>query len=282
MRTLNSFLLLCLLVISGVFVATEWVAKPGHLTVAFLDVGQGDSIYIEAPNGFQVLIDGGAGGAVMSELGSVMPWFDHSIDIVMVTHPDQDHIGGLFDVIQYYQIGMVVDTGFPILDELDALWYDLVLERDVGHQPVRAGQRIVLDAEEQVFLDILHPIESVDIYDNVNDGSVIARLQYGEQSFLFTGDASQLVEQDLLFAGSYLQSSVLKIGHHGSRTSSNELFLNAVSPGLAIIQAGADNRYGHPHTDVIERLQFLGIPYLCTCNAGRIVFTSDGETLYKK
>ena len=295
-KTLPQLLLLVVLVLLGVFGSQELMSSDqvasardaagalsgDVMTVSFLDIGQGDSVYIEAPNGRQVLIDGGAGSAVLTELGRVMPMFDQSIDIVIGTHPDGDHIGGLLDVMKNYEVGLVVDTDFVPEDRLDWAWYDTIALYDLQRSVAVAGQEIVLDPDAGVVITFLYPFVDT-VAADVNDGSIALRLDYGETSFLFTGDASQTVEDILItnWPGG-LDVDVLKIGHHGSHTSSSERFLQATSPDIAVIQAGHDNPYGHPHSVVTTRLSNMDIPYLCNCTAGRITFETNGVELRKK
>lgn len=250
-----------------------------YLTVAFLDVGQGDAIYIETPNGAQMLIDGGKGRAVLRQLGSMMPFFDRSIDVVLATHPDEDHIGGLPEVFDRYRIGSYLDPG---LNDQSATYETIihaVQMRHIPHTVARTGMRITL--EDGVVLEILFPDRELYGVD-ANTTSVVARLVYGDTEFLLTGDAPEAVEEYLVALDpASLQSDVLKLGHHGSRTSSSEKFLLAVQPALAIISAGKDNSYGHPHKEVTERLSQLRIPSLATSD-GTVILKSDGHKIWQQ
>ena len=188
------FCVLVFLVVANVFI---WTAEAGskELTVAFLDIGQGDAIYIETPNGTQVLIDGGRGKQILRALGDVMPLSDRSIDIVIATHPDADHIGGLPDVFERYDIGMFLESG--VIGDTN-IWETLEQAiADEGLAPILARRGMKLSLDENVFLHILFPDRDVSRTDP-NDGSVIACLVYGESSFLFTGDASKGVENYLV------------------------------------------------------------------------------------
>ena len=247
------------------------------LKVAFLDIGQGDSIYIEAPNGNQVLIDGGPGRQVLRALGSVMPWYDRSLDVVIATHPDADHIGGLPSVLERYQVAAVMDNGQPSNTGTYRAWQAAVAaEVKDGAQYLRArrGERFNLGAG--ISLDILYPYDTPTGKDT-NDGSIVARLTYGSQAFILTGDATIKVEQQLLIAKTLLSAQVLKAGHHGSKTSSSPAFIKAVSPIYAIISAGKNNRYGHPHQITLDNLKAAQAQILRTDEEGSIVCLSSQD-----
>lgn len=253
--------------------------RRGELTVAFLDIGQGDSIYIEAPNGNQMIIDGGpSSGAELRALSSVMPFYDRSVDLVLATHPDQDHVGGLPAVIERMRVASVVTTENTSGTGAYAAFEKAILEKNSARIIARAGERIVLD--NGVVLEILFPNLNAAGWDT-NTSSVVARLSYGSESFLFTGDSPQSIEKYLVGKnGGALHSTVLKLGHHGSRTSSSQIFLSAVNPDYAIISAGLNNKYGHPHKEVVDLLAQLKIPSISTIDHGTIIFKTDGTELH--
>lgn len=249
----------------------------GVLTVAFLDIGQGDSIYIEGPNGNQILIDGGPNAAVLRQLPKVMPLFDRSIDVVVATHPDADHIGGLVDVFERYKVSYFIEPGIPNdTAPYFALQEKIEIEKDLVEVVARRG--MVVDLGRGVALRILFPDRDVSGIET-NTGSIVARLEYGQTSVLLTGDSPISIESYLVSLGAEdLHSTILKLGHHGSRTSTSEAYVEAVSPDVAIISAGKDNRYGHPHKEVIGILSELMVPYRNTSEEGTIVFTSNGTS----
>lgn len=248
------------------------------LTVAFLDIGQGDGIYIEAPNGNQMLIDGGpSAGAELRTLNSVMPFYDHSVDLVLATHPDQDHVGGLPAVIERMNVTTAVTTENSSGTGAYAAFESALKKNNVNRVLARAGEKIILD--DGVVLEILFPDRNVLGWET-NTASIVARLTYGNESFLFTGDSPQSIEKYLVGKdGTSLHSTVLKLGHHGSKTSSSQIFLSAVNPDYAIISAGINNRYGHPHKEVTDLLSQLKIPSISTIDHGTIVFKTDGESI---
>jgi competence protein ComEC len=281
-RTYSIAVVVCALGVATFFVWHEVWARghPGVLTVAFLDVGQGDALFIEAPNGSQMLIDGGVGMAVVRALGSVMPWHDRSIDVIIATHPDLDHIGGLPDVLARYDVGMVLESG--VTDEgADQQAFLAAVERE-GLATIPARHGMVLTLDEDVHLTILFPDTDVSRFD-ANTGSIVARLTYGDTSFLFTGDAPASIETYLAGRyGEYLASDVLKLGHHGSRTSTHELFVGFVSPRYGIVSASCGNSYGHPHREVLETMVRFDVTVLQTCTEGTIIFESDGKSVRRK
>ncbi|HUC88718.1 MAG TPA: ComEC/Rec2 family competence protein [Candidatus Paceibacterota bacterium] len=251
-----------------------------YLKVAFLDVGQGDSIYIEAPNGKQMLIDGGPDTKVLSRLAEVMPFGDRSIDLILATHNDSDHIGGLPYVLDHYKVGNIIENGVigttKIYQNLD----NKIKNNNIGEIVARRGMHIILDQEKNIYLDILFPDRDVTSFDS-NDGSIVGRLVYGNESFMLTGDATKYTEYLIMHNenSSTLHANILKLGHHGSKYSSGELWLEAVHPDMAIISAGKNNRYGHPNQEVLDRLNALHIPYLSTIKKGTIIFETDGAKM---
>lgn len=272
--------MVAIFIFANVFIWTAVVRadRHGELTVAFLDVGQGDAIYIETPNGNQVLIDGGpSSGVLLRALGKVMPFWDRSIDVVLATHPDQDHVGGLPAVVDRMRVDGVVATENTSGTGAYSAFEKAILEKSPQRILARAGERIILD--NGVMFEILFPDRSAAGWDT-NAGSVVAKLSYGDESFLFTGDSPESIEKYLISKNSgALQANVVKLGHHGSRTSTSKMFLSAVDPEYAVISAGKDNKYGHPHKEVTDLLAELKIPTISTINHGSIVFKTKGRTL---
>lgn len=262
---------------ANVFIWYAVFPRAGVLTVSFLDVGQGDAIYIEAPNGRQMLVDGGAGPAVLRELGEVMVFGDRSIDAVIGTHPDKDHIGGLAGVLSRYDVGVFVDPGMPNDTIAWRVLEEEIVSRGVPRKIARRGMRI--DMGSGVIVDVLSP-ERTPRGADTNSASIITKISYGESSFLLTGDAPKKIEERLIaLDGVRLESDVLKAGHHGSRTSTSERFLAAVAPSLAVISSGEGNSYGHPHKEVLNLLEAHGVRVLRTDESGRVTFTTDGRTV---
>ncbi|MBI2481971.1 MAG: MBL fold metallo-hydrolase [Candidatus Vogelbacteria bacterium] len=265
----------------GLVILLWWVVylslPSGVLTVFFLDIGQGDAILIEAPNGNQMLIDGGRGGQILSRLSQIMPWFDRSLDLVIATHPDADHIGGLAAVFNSYQVSQTIDPGKDSSTQTYNTYQRLIASKDIPNIVACRGLKIILDYG--VEFTILSPIREVAALET-NEASIVGRLQYGHNTLLLTGDMPNNIEQDLIYRGltSDLRADILKVGHHGSKNSSSLPFLQAVRPHYAVISVGATNSYGHPSPIVLERLKGLNIPTLRTDQLGTVVFTSDGVT----
>ena len=246
-----------------------------RLEVYFLDVGQGDAIFIETPSKKQILIDGGRNRKVLSELGKIMPFGDRSIDVVIATHPDADHIGGLPEVASRYNIGIFLEPGVESQGELNQ-----ILHSRVAPKLARRGQ--VINFGDGARLRILFPDRDVSKWET-NDASIVAKLEYGGSSFLFTGDSPISSENILLsLDAEILNSDVLKAGHHGSRTSTSLTFAEVVSPEYAIISAGKNNSYGHPHKEVMNILEKVGARIISTAEEGTIRFETDGVELELK
>lgn len=254
-------------------------AKEPALKVAFLDVGQGDAIYIEAPNGNQVLIDGGRDRRVLRPLGEVMPWDDKTLDLIIATHPDADHIGGLPAVLERYEVAGVMHNGDTATTQTyRTLVTDMKEEQDTGAKVMLATRGTKINLSEEVYLEVLYPVAGMG--GESNDLSVMVYLTDGVHDFLLTGDAPVLAENYLTtHDGELIDVDVLKAGHHGSRTSSGSNFIKVTSPLYAIISAGADNNYGHPHAEVMSRLAQSGAQILETSKEGTIICESSEAVL---
>ncbi len=279
-KYLSYILIISLLFIGFGLLYFAYLPQNPYLKVIFLDVGQGDSIYIEAPSGKQMLIDGGNGDNILPNLIKVMPSFDRSIDVVIVTNPDLDHIGGLVKVLDDYSVGLILEPG---TDPKTMIYQNLekeIVDNKIDRKIARRGMKIVLDEKENIYFDILFPDQDVSKWET-NDGSIVGKLIYNDISFMLMGDATRYTENLISWNENkeFLESDVLKLGHHGSHTSSSLLWLETIKPKIAIISAGLNNRYGHPHQDVIENLKPLNILYQGTYEKGNIIFKTDGNRL---
>jgi competence protein ComEC len=254
----------------------------GKLHVAFLDVGQGDAALITTPHGQQILIDGGPSpSALTSALGRQMPFWDRSLDLVVMTHPDADHVTGLAEVLERYRVDGWLDNGRPDEDALYAQCMARLLEGAVTRYVVRAGDRLELGSG--IVLEVLHPGSELMAATeaDANNNSLVLRLVWGQASFLFTADIETEAEHLLLGAGQPLPAGVLKVAHHGSGGSSTAEFLDAVDPAYAVISVGAENRFGHPQEAVLDRLTRTGeVEILRTDEQGTVEFVTDGQRLW--
>lgn len=251
-----------------------------HVSVSFLDVGQGDSILIEASNRNQILIDGGRDPSVLQKISRALPLFDRHIDVVVETHPDKDHIGGLPEVISRYAVGAFLEPGVSSDNGVDAELGRRIKEKTIPTLLARKG--MLIDMGDGSYLEILFPDRDVSGMET-NDASIVAKYVYKDTCFILTGDSPSKIEEYLI--GEYkeqLECEVLKAGHHGSRTSTSKEYLHFVKPHFAIISAGKDNSYGHPHEEVIQNLKNSGVEILETSKLGSIQVFSDGEKVWAK
>jgi competence protein ComEC len=250
-----------------------------YLEVTVLDVGQGDAILIETPDGHVVLVDGGPSvSRLLNELGAALPRSEHRIDLVVLSHPQEDHVAGLVGLFDRYDVGAVLAG--PREGTTGA--YDAWRERIAAAEtPMIVAERgLTADLGDGIELSVLGPPpEGVHGgADELNENSVVLQLSYGEVSFLLTGDLGFLGEEALLRSGAGLHSTVLKVGHHGSDGSTSAAFLDAVQPEAAVVSAGAENSFGHPSPTT--RLRLAGIPLLRTDLNGRVSFETDGRSVW--
>lgn len=256
--------------------------KPQLLEVNFFNVGQGEAIFIETPSRHQILIDGGPSSLILEKLAESLPFWDRTIDLIILTHPEHDHLAGLIEVLKRYKIENILWTGIVRDTSEYNEWVKLIKNEGAKIKIAQASQRINLSTYEvNRHIDILYPFENLEgqEFENSNNTSIVAKLIFGENSFLFTGDAYQSVEKKLVSRGWGLNSDVLKVGHHGSKTSTSEEFIKQVSPEIAVISVGKDNTYGHPHQETLDTLEKYGIKILRTDKEGDIKIISNGESL---
>lgn len=264
------FAILLFLFLSNVIAFSFIFNKDDYLKVVFFDVGQGDSIFIETREGHQVLIDGGPGNDVLENLEKYMSPIDKNIDLVILTHPDKDHLAGLVSVLKTYEVDSVAWTGMGADSALFDEFEELLKEETV----------IIVDALDKIFvgdvvLDCYNPLSEEK---DSNDNSLVFKLTHGDSKFLLTGDLSSVGEGRLM-ENFDLESNVLKVGHHGSNNSTSVDFLEAVSPDCAVISVGK-NSYGHPAERVLELLKENKVRILRTDTEGDIVFRSNKEGLF--
>ena len=262
----------------------------GRLHVYMLDVGQGDAVLIRTPKDEYILVDGGPNDKVIQELSSVMPFYEHTIDTLILTHPHPDHINGLVDVLRRFEVRQVILTGINYDYSGYAVFLDLLAEKDIavfiaGSNDYKMGA---------LTFDMLFPFKSIQgrSYENVNNSSIVFRLIYGKTVIYFSGDCELECEQKLIDSGLDLSADILKVGHHGSRTSSSEELLDEVfgnGAGLAaartegareaLISCGAGNKYKHPHAETVAKLQDRGVKIYRTDIDGMVEVVSNGINL---
>lgn len=264
---------------------TLWFAvfcedRNGVLTISFLDVGQGDSIFIESPTGIQVLVDGGPNNNLVKEISGVLPWYDRHIDMLVITNPDKDHYEGFIALLKRFKTDVVLEPGTINKNSAYEVLENKIKDKKIPKILARRGQ--IIDLGEGAYLEVIFPDRDVSGL-SPNDGSIVMRLVYEKTSVLLQGDSTSNIERYLLgLGGEKLTSTILKAGHHGSKTSSSEEYIKTVSPEWVVISAGANNMYNHPNKEVLDVLNEQKLITLVTCSMGQINFESDGENFILK
>ncbi len=259
-----SFLLLCNIIAFSAFLDLR---VDRNFKIIFFDVGQGDAALIRTPDRKNILIDGGPGDKILAHLSEKLPFWDRNIDLMILTHAHADHLSGLVEVLERFNVKKVL-WNKQSHDSLLYRQWELLLE-DIDSRRAYKGQRIDLNG---AYLDILYPSKDIDFSEDLNENSVIKRFVHDKGEILFTGDAYKKQERKLLEWEKKcidqnfdwcrvmdIPSQVLKVGHHGSSTSSDYEFVERVNPEVSIISAGKNNRYGHPHEKVLETFNSLDI-----------------------
>ncbi|KMY28160.1 competence protein [Lysinibacillus xylanilyticus] len=265
--------LLCIFLLAG---CTETLNEEkvsvtaGHeMRVHFIDVGQGDSIFIESPNGKTMLVDGGVKGAGQNVVSYLKELGVKKLDIVVATHPDADHIGGLIPVLNSIDIGQFYDSGKVHTSQTFEEMLTLIDTKNIPYNVPKTGDSIAFD--DEINVKVLNANENAT--DN-NDASIVLKIAYGNVSFLLTADAGVALEKEMMQDD--VKATILKAGHHGSNTSSSAEFIQAVHPEVTILSYGEGNKYGHPHAEVVERLQAIGSKIYATAEAGTVIVSTDG------
>jgi competence protein ComEC len=279
------WLVLPLLIVAILVWSIALTQPDGKLHVSFLDVGQGDAILIRTPSGQDILIDGGPDPQKISlELSEKLPFWDRTIDLIVCTQPQADHVTGLVEVLHIYEVKRVVEPGVSYNSSIYREWLRLIADKEIEYNIARAGQEI--DLGSGIGLQVLNPPENLfkNTSHDVDNSGIVLKLTWNKVSFLFTADIRTEAEFDLIGQRADLRSTVLKVPHHGSKTSTSSQFLAAVDPEVAVICVGADNPFGHPSHEVWDRLTgTLGEDNVYrTDEDGTIEFISDGERLWLK
>ena len=282
-HSLLKWLIPPLLLVAILVWAVVLTTPDDNLHVTFLNVGQGDAILIQTPDHQNILVDGGPSPQTISlELGRKLPFWDRTVDLMVSTQPHADHITGLVEVLQRYEVKQVLEPGVSYSSCVYQEWLKLVEEKEIKHDVAKAGQEI--DLGSGIKMEVLNPpnefFEGTSA--DVDNNGVVLKLSWGEISFLLTADIRWDGEIELIKQRANLKSTVLKVAHHGSKTSATPQFLAVVDPEVAVISVGANNTFGHPSPEVVERLEGrLGEDnvYLTSQN-GTIEFITDGEKLW--
>lgn len=276
-----AFLLICL---SFVFTAcspessksVNTSSQSNELKVHYIDVGQGDSILVQTKDK-NILIDAGTRKNSNNLISYLKKQNIKKLDYVIATHPHEDHIGGMPKVIEEFEIS---NFYAPKKTANTKIFKDMILQLKNKNLKINvAKEGVSLDLSNNSTLDFLAPIK--DSYENINDYSAVVKLTHGNTKFLFTGDAEKTSEKDIINSKADLSADVLKVGHHGSHTSSSKEFLDKVNPKTAIISCGKNNDYGHPHKETMKELNKRNIKVYRTDIDGTVVLTSDGENIKK-
>lgn len=260
-----------------VFAFHESLAESPFLRVFVFDVGQGDALFLETPDRYQILIDGGPNAAILEKLSRALPFWDRSLDLVALTHPHLDHVAGLTSVLARYDVGAVLDTNAPYDTKEYEAWAAKKKER--VSRVIEAHEGVKINAGKYLSLLVLTPARGAKIK-TAHDANVVLEARYGKIILLFMGDAERDMEQRLIARRLLPNADFLKVGHHGSKTSTGEALLRAVRPGMGAISVGQGNRYGHPSPEALESLRQFGVRVFRTDLLGDLEFDSDGKTIY--
>jgi competence protein ComEC len=276
------WVLLPLLLLAMLVSYTAATFPDNTLRVSFLDVGEGDAILIQKGTR-QVLVDGGPSpGAINLALSSRMPFWDKTIEMVVLTHPHHDHLAGLVEVLRRYEVKQVVYSDVEYDSSLYDEWWRVIDEKCIASIHLSAGHRI--DLGEGVIVEVLNPLASPlsGTESDIDNNGLVLRLGTGDISFLLAADIMKAGEWQLIRERADLAATVLKAGHHGSDTSTTLEFLSVVNPQAAVICCGADNKFGHPNDEVVSRLENMvgDGNVFCTADHGTIDFITDGERLW--
>ncbi|MFA5777315.1 MAG: ComEC/Rec2 family competence protein [Parcubacteria group bacterium] len=247
--------------------------KSDELKVIFFDVGQGDAILV-SQGSYQMLIDGGRDGKLLlNKLGKYIPFWDRNIEVMLATHPDQDHIAGLINVLNFYNVKTIVKTGDQSETQTFKRFQDDIANERAEN--IEAKRGLAVKFPSGALAEIIYPFSGIgNIQDNQsNSGSVAVKINYGENSFLLTGDLPKEQEKEIINFGEDIASQVLKVAHHGSKYSTSAEFLEKINPKDAIISVGKDNSYGHPNEETTNLLKEKGINIFRTDEMGDIVYS---------
>lgn len=267
-----------LLIFSLIFLSFAFLRglPDGKLHLVFCDVGQGDAAYIRSPNGSDILIDGGPNERVLNCLGEHMPFWDRTIELIILSHPQADHVVGLIEVLKRYRVSQIIDSSAKYDSQIAKTWENLIKEKKIAKIEARIGERVVVD--QNLELEIVWPKENL-INTDINELSTVVFLKYGVFTALFTGDIGAETMNSISSFPPFPPRplAVLKVPHHGSRNSLSQSFYETFTPQLAVISVGK-NSYGHPSPEILNFLNSLNIKTLRTDQNGTIEIVNDGNS----
>lgn len=242
----------------------------GKEEVIFMDVGQGDAILIQK-DWTQILIDGGDGQQILNRLGEFMPLGDKKVELVIATHSDEDHMGGLIKVLESYEVEKVLESGTDCDKDLCQKWEGLIIQHGINELSAKLGQEVNLG--EDIKISVLYPFDDLSgrDFENANEASIVLKAEVDGEKYLLMGDTETKTEKELLKSGLDLDADVLKVSHHGSKNATSVDFIAAVTPDQAVISVGK-NSYGHPSEETLNRLLNMNITILRTDEDGSIEF----------
>ncbi len=246
--------------------------KRNNVMISVLDVQLGESILLQLPSRHTIIIDGGIDATLLYSLSQQLPFYVKEIDLLILTHPDADHLNGLIDVLERYRVKKVI---LPTKENNTFVYNKFrTLVAQSSTELLFAEYISTIAVSNEYRLEILHPtIENIGKYDSVNNASIVIRLDYPQGCALFTGDIDISVEKEILSEGKNIKCELLKVAHHGSKTSSLQEFLDEVQPKMALISAGHNNKFGHPHQEVVKRLEYVGAKILNNTDVGSFTVT---------
>jgi competence protein ComEC len=245
------------------------------LKIHYIDVGQGDSILIQTPEGNTMLIDGGPASSASNLVSYIKKQGVTKINVIVATHPHEDHIGGLISVLNSFEVDNIIDSGVSHTTQIYKNYLSAIQSKNINFVNWNLGQQFEIG--QGAIFKIIGPLTKSS--SDLNNSSIVIYLTYNNSSFLFTGDAESTEEGEIISSGENLKADVLKVGHHGSSSSSSLKFLKAVSPTIAIISCGAGNSYGHPHDITLKNLTDIGPVIYRTDLTGTVVIECDGKSV---
>ena len=266
-------ILISIFLLREIFKNKDYSSKPNEMKVHFIDVGQGDAILVQV-NNKNLLIDSGSSTEKKKLIDYLDSTYIKQFDYIIATHPHEDHIGNMSYIINNYKVinfySPKAQSNIPAFENMA----ESLTRKNIKIKILKANKNTI-NLGKNTLVEVMSP--SLDTYDNLNNYSPIIKISYGSTSFLFTGDAEESLEREALNNSSNIESDVLKIGHHGSSTSTSDNFLNKVNPKITVISVGKYNTYGHPTKETLEKLKNTTI-YRTDLN-GSIVIISNGKSL---